>query len=118
MRLPSSILLTNESDPDRRPVQARESAFHEGGAPVAGVAARHHAVAASATSFRGTMMRSTRFYLLVAILWLGLMLQGCASMESAGPAAAPTPARITELYDAFGKDTAMTKDWGTPPWWR
>src|SRR6202042_2246013 len=27
-------------------------------------------------------------------------------------AAVVTPARITVLYDAFGKDTAMTKDWG------
>jgi 7,8-dihydropterin-6-yl-methyl-4-(beta-D-ribofuranosyl)aminobenzene 5'-phosphate synthase len=59
-------------------------------------------------------MGSTRFFLLVATLWLVWMLQGCASTESAAPAAAgaPAPARITVLYDAFGKDVAMKKDWG------
>jgi 7,8-dihydropterin-6-yl-methyl-4-(beta-D-ribofuranosyl)aminobenzene 5'-phosphate synthase len=59
-------------------------------------------------------MGSTRFFLLVATLWLVWMLQGCASTESAAPAAAaaPAPARITVLYDAFGKDSAMKKDWG------
>jgi 7,8-dihydropterin-6-yl-methyl-4-(beta-D-ribofuranosyl)aminobenzene 5'-phosphate synthase len=40
-------------------------------------------------------------------------LQGCASSGPAAPAAAvPPAARITVLYDAFGKDEAMTKDWG------
>src|SRR4029450_2440307 len=57
-------------------------------------------------------MRSTRFFLLMMTLWLTWMLQGCASTESVGPAATPAPARITVLYDAFGKDAAMTKDWG------
>ncbi len=55
-------------------------------------------------------MPSTRFFLLLITLWLTWMLQGCASTESV--AAAATPARITVLYDAFGKDAAMTKDWG------
>jgi 7,8-dihydropterin-6-yl-methyl-4-(beta-D-ribofuranosyl)aminobenzene 5'-phosphate synthase len=41
------------------------------------------------------------------------MLQGCASTDSAAPAtAAPAAARITVLYDAFGKDAEMTRDWG------
>jgi 7,8-dihydropterin-6-yl-methyl-4-(beta-D-ribofuranosyl)aminobenzene 5'-phosphate synthase len=41
------------------------------------------------------------------------MLQGCASTEPAAQAAAASaPARITVLYDAFGKDAALTKDWG------
>ncbi len=57
-------------------------------------------------------MRSTRFFLLMMTLWLTWMLQGCASTESVGRAATPAPARITVLYDAFGKDAAMTKDWG------
>ena len=26
--------------------------------------------------------------------------------------------RITILYDAFGSDPSMTKDWGFPPSWR
>jgi 7,8-dihydropterin-6-yl-methyl-4-(beta-D-ribofuranosyl)aminobenzene 5'-phosphate synthase len=58
-------------------------------------------------------MRSTRFFQVVITLWLAWMLQGCASTESASPAAtAPAPARITVLYDAFGKNAATTKDWG------
>jgi 7,8-dihydropterin-6-yl-methyl-4-(beta-D-ribofuranosyl)aminobenzene 5'-phosphate synthase len=58
-------------------------------------------------------MRSPRCLVLIATLWSAWMLQGCASAESAGPAAAaPAPARITVLYDAFGKEPAMTKDWG------
>jgi 7,8-dihydropterin-6-yl-methyl-4-(beta-D-ribofuranosyl)aminobenzene 5'-phosphate synthase len=59
-------------------------------------------------------MRLTRFSLLVATVWLAWMLQGCASTESAARVAAadPAPARITVLYDAFGKDPGMKKDWG------
>src|SRR5579864_2776437 len=57
-------------------------------------------------------MRSTRFFLLLSTLGLTWMLEGCASTESAAPAAVPAPARITVLYDAFGKDAALTKDWG------
>lgn len=55
-------------------------------------------------------MRSTHFSVLVAFgsAWI---LAGCAAMESA-PVAAPAPARITVLYDAFGKDGRMTRDWG------
>jgi 7,8-dihydropterin-6-yl-methyl-4-(beta-D-ribofuranosyl)aminobenzene 5'-phosphate synthase len=39
------------------------------------------------------------------------ILAGCATTESTA-AVAPVPARITVLYDAFGKDATMTKDWG------
>ena len=55
-------------------------------------------------------MRSTHFPVWAAFgsAWI---LAGCAAMESA-PMAAPAPARITVLYDAFGKDATMTKDWG------
>jgi 7,8-dihydropterin-6-yl-methyl-4-(beta-D-ribofuranosyl)aminobenzene 5'-phosphate synthase len=55
-------------------------------------------------------MRSTHFSVLAAFgsAWI---LAGCAAMESA-PVAASTPARIFVLYDAFGKDPTMTKDWG------
>lgn len=55
-------------------------------------------------------MRSTHFSVLVAFgsAWV---LAGYAAMESA-PVAAPAPARITVLYDAFGKDARMTKGWG------
>ena len=42
---------------------------------------------------------------------------GSASLLSSGAIASPTSAaaetpHITVLYDAFGKDAAMTKDWG------
>jgi 7,8-dihydropterin-6-yl-methyl-4-(beta-D-ribofuranosyl)aminobenzene 5'-phosphate synthase len=60
-----------------------------------------------------TRLPSISFCLLGATFWLTWMLQGCASTQSAVPEAAlPAPARITVLYDAFGKDAAMTKDWG------
>jgi 7,8-dihydropterin-6-yl-methyl-4-(beta-D-ribofuranosyl)aminobenzene 5'-phosphate synthase len=55
-------------------------------------------------------MRSTHFPVLAAFgsAWI---LAGCAAMASP-PVAAPAPARITVLYDAFGKDSTLTKDWG------
>src|ERR1700738_4725728 len=55
-------------------------------------------------------MRSTCLSVLAAFgaTW---MLAGYAAIESKA-AAAPAPARITVLYDAFGKDATMTKDWG------
>src|ERR1700736_3201220 len=55
-------------------------------------------------------MRSTHFPMLAA-LGAAWVLVGCAAMESR-TAAAPVAARITVLYDAFGKDAMMTKDWG------
>ena len=56
-------------------------------------------------------MRSTHFSVLLATFGSAWILAGCATTEAAA-AAAPVPARITVLYDAFGKDAAMTKDWG------
>jgi 7,8-dihydropterin-6-yl-methyl-4-(beta-D-ribofuranosyl)aminobenzene 5'-phosphate synthase len=55
-------------------------------------------------------MRSTYFSVLAALAstWI---LAGGAAMESRA-AAAPMPARVTVLYDAFGKNPAMTRDWG------
>ncbi len=55
-------------------------------------------------------MRSTYFSVLAALgsAWI---LLGCTAIESRA-AAAPAPMRITVLYDAFGKDATMTKDWG------
>lgn len=47
---------------------------------------------------------------------LALLLSGCAPVTQTGTthsgAAAPSENRITILYDAFGKDGAMKKDWG------
>src|ERR1700724_1154993 len=57
-------------------------------------------------------MRSTHFItVLLAIFGSAWILAGCATTESTA-AAAPAPARITVLYDAFGKNATMTKDWG------
>jgi 7,8-dihydropterin-6-yl-methyl-4-(beta-D-ribofuranosyl)aminobenzene 5'-phosphate synthase len=55
-------------------------------------------------------MRSTYLSVLAAFgsAWI---LAGSFAMESKA-AAAPVLARITVLYDAFGKDGTMTKDWG------
>jgi 7,8-dihydropterin-6-yl-methyl-4-(beta-D-ribofuranosyl)aminobenzene 5'-phosphate synthase len=53
-------------------------------------------------------MRLTHFSLL-AVFGSAWILTGFAPMESRAAAA---PARITVLYDAFGKDPAMTRDWG------
>jgi 7,8-dihydropterin-6-yl-methyl-4-(beta-D-ribofuranosyl)aminobenzene 5'-phosphate synthase len=57
-------------------------------------------------------MRSTQLSVLAAF-GSALILTGCAATESRA-AAAPVPVlpRITVLYDAFGKDSMMTKDWG------
>ena len=42
----------------------------------------------------------------VGSIWL------LSSWATTQPTPAASPARITVLYDAFGKDVAMTKDWG------
>jgi hypothetical protein len=59
-------------------------------------------------------MRATHFSVLPALgsVWI---LVGCAALESTA-AAVPESARITILYDAFGKDAALTRTGGTPPW--
>ena len=45
---------------------------------------------------------------------LAMLLAGCAATTSPPPAARadPSKAQITVLYDAFGKFSAMQKDWG------
>ena len=45
---------------------------------------------------------------------LAMLLAGCAATTSPPPAARadPSKAQITVLYDAFGKSSAMQKDWG------
>ncbi|MEJ0005926.1 MAG: MBL fold metallo-hydrolase [Steroidobacteraceae bacterium] len=55
-------------------------------------------------------MRKTLLFVLVAAIGSVWLLPGCTT-TSPSPASAQT-ARITVLYDAFGKDAAMTKDWG------
>jgi 7,8-dihydropterin-6-yl-methyl-4-(beta-D-ribofuranosyl)aminobenzene 5'-phosphate synthase len=55
-------------------------------------------------------MRRTQLFILMAVIGSAWLLSGPAT-ASPTSAAAETP-RITVLYDAFGKDPAMTKDWG------
>lgn len=62
-------------------------------------------------------MKATRTWLfvgaLVGIFVGAIALAGCASTAQTGDAAAAKPkSQITVIYDAFGKDTAMKKDWG------
>jgi 7,8-dihydropterin-6-yl-methyl-4-(beta-D-ribofuranosyl)aminobenzene 5'-phosphate synthase len=55
-------------------------------------------------------MRKTQLFVLMSVIGSAWPLSSCAT-TSPTSAAAETP-RITVLYDAFGKDAAMTKDWG------
>jgi 7,8-dihydropterin-6-yl-methyl-4-(beta-D-ribofuranosyl)aminobenzene 5'-phosphate synthase len=55
-------------------------------------------------------MRKTPLLVLISVIGSAWLVSGCAT-TSPKSAAAETP-RITILYDAFGKDAAMTKDWG------
>jgi 7,8-dihydropterin-6-yl-methyl-4-(beta-D-ribofuranosyl)aminobenzene 5'-phosphate synthase len=64
----------------------------------------------SITTITGGVMRKTQLFVLMATLTLAWLLSSCAT-TSPTSAAAET-ARITVLYDAFGKDAVMTKDWG------
>jgi len=56
-------------------------------------------------------MKVTQRFAFAAAIGAILLMAGCATTQPT-PAAASPPARITVLYDAFGKDAAMTKDWG------
>ena len=60
------------------------------------------------------VMRSIHFSVLTALgtAWILLECAALGSTAAAAPASASASARITILYDAFGKDAAMTKDWG------
>jgi 7,8-dihydropterin-6-yl-methyl-4-(beta-D-ribofuranosyl)aminobenzene 5'-phosphate synthase len=55
-------------------------------------------------------MGRIRTFVLIAAFGPAWLLSSCAATSPAS-AAAETP-RITVLYDAFGKNAAMTKDWG------
>jgi 7,8-dihydropterin-6-yl-methyl-4-(beta-D-ribofuranosyl)aminobenzene 5'-phosphate synthase len=55
-------------------------------------------------------MRTTHLFVLVTTFISAWLLPSCTTT---GPTQTATePARITVLYDAFGKDATMTKDWG------
>ncbi len=57
-------------------------------------------------------MRTTLHFVLLATFGSAWIVAGCATTGSTSSAATAAPARITVLYDAFGKNAAMTKDWG------
>ena len=57
-------------------------------------------------------MRTTNLFVLVATFISSWLLPSYAATGSTPTASAAEPARITVLYDAFGKDATMTKDWG------
>jgi 7,8-dihydropterin-6-yl-methyl-4-(beta-D-ribofuranosyl)aminobenzene 5'-phosphate synthase len=74
------------------------------------VSAMPNAVYDSITTIKERVMRKTQLFVLMAAIGSAWLLSSCAT-TSPTSAAAET-ARITVLYDAFGKDAAMTKDWG------
>jgi 7,8-dihydropterin-6-yl-methyl-4-(beta-D-ribofuranosyl)aminobenzene 5'-phosphate synthase len=55
-------------------------------------------------------MQKTQLLVLMAAIGSAWLLSSCAT--SSPTSAAAETARITVLYDAFGKEAAMTKDWG------
>src|ERR1700730_15490205 len=57
-------------------------------------------------------MRTTNFLVLAITFISAWLLPSCAATGPTPTATAAAPARITLLYDAFGKDETMTKDWG------
>jgi 7,8-dihydropterin-6-yl-methyl-4-(beta-D-ribofuranosyl)aminobenzene 5'-phosphate synthase len=57
-------------------------------------------------------MRITHLIVLATTLISAWPLTSCAATGRTSTATAAEPARITVLYDAIGKDAAMTKDWG------
>jgi 7,8-dihydropterin-6-yl-methyl-4-(beta-D-ribofuranosyl)aminobenzene 5'-phosphate synthase len=57
-------------------------------------------------------MQTTRLLTLAAAVGSIWLLSSCATTQPTPTATAAPPARITVLYDAFGKDATMTKDWG------
>ena len=57
-------------------------------------------------------MQTTRLVALTAAVGSIWLLSSCATTQPTPTSTAAPPARITVLYDAFGKDATMTKDWG------
>jgi len=63
------------------------------------------------TTTEERLMRTTHLFVLVATL-ISAWLPSRAITGPTSTASAAAPAHITILYDAFGKDATMTKDWG------
>src|SRR5215470_3239617 len=62
------------------------------------------------SSLEVSMQRRT--LIATALASPGLLLTSCASHTSSAAGGAAAPARLTVLYDAFGRDPALQKDWG------
>jgi len=57
-------------------------------------------------------MQTARLFVLAAAYGSAWLLSSCAITSPTPTASAAEAARITVLYDAFGKDATLTKDWG------
>jgi 7,8-dihydropterin-6-yl-methyl-4-(beta-D-ribofuranosyl)aminobenzene 5'-phosphate synthase len=57
-------------------------------------------------------MRTPQLFVLVTAFSSAWLLPSCATTGQTPTASTAETARITVLYDAFGKDATMTKDWG------
>src|SRR5947209_10764255 len=57
-------------------------------------------------------MKTTRLFALTAAVGSIWLLSSCTTTQSLPLTTAATAARVTVLYEAFGKDASMTKDWG------
>ena len=57
-------------------------------------------------------MQTARLFVLVTAFSPALLISNCATTSPTPKAATAEAAGITILYDAFGKDATMTKDWG------
>jgi 7,8-dihydropterin-6-yl-methyl-4-(beta-D-ribofuranosyl)aminobenzene 5'-phosphate synthase len=57
-------------------------------------------------------MRATHLVALISVFGSAWLLASCATTRPTPTAAAAPAARITVLYDAFGKEAGMSKDWG------
>src|SRR5882672_10348705 len=67
---------------------------------------------ASAAKTKGGIMRSIHLSVLAAFGSALILTSFAATTSEAAAAPVPESPRITVLYDAFGKDSMMTKDWG------
>ncbi|MGA7410533.1 MAG: MBL fold metallo-hydrolase [Bryobacteraceae bacterium] len=61
---------------------------------------------------KGSVMQTSRLFALTVAFGSIWLLSSRATTQPTPTTTAAQPARITVLYDAFGKDAAMTKDWG------
>jgi 7,8-dihydropterin-6-yl-methyl-4-(beta-D-ribofuranosyl)aminobenzene 5'-phosphate synthase len=77
-----------------------------------GVSVKQNAVYDLAKTAKERVMQTARLFVLTAAFGSAWMLSSFAEASPTPAASAAEPARITVLYDAFGKDATMTKDWG------